>query len=282
MSEPRRRSAVGAAAPFRETTVDGVRLAYDNEGAGEPVVCLHAIGHGARDFAALRSRLAARWRVLALDWPAQGSSGDDRAPASAGRYAELLGGFLDALGLERPVLVGNSIGGAAAIRHAAGRPDRVRALVLANPGGLDPPDRLARVVIAAMVRFFSAGTRGAAWYPPAFAAYYRLVLQRGAAAAQRQRIVDACWEIAPVLREAWRSFGAPEADLRAHAGALACPVLFTWAARDQIVQLRRSLPAIRRVPGARLETFPCGHSPHLETPERFAASVEAFLAALPP
>src|SRR3989442_4919142 len=81
-----RRAAVGATAPWREAQVDGVRLAYDDDGSGPAIVCLHAIGHGAGDFA-LRTRLRGRYRFVALDWPGQGNSADDHQPASAGRYA---------------------------------------------------------------------------------------------------------------------------------------------------------------------------------------------------
>jgi 4,5:9,10-diseco-3-hydroxy-5,9,17-trioxoandrosta-1(10),2-diene-4-oate hydrolase len=274
------RSAVGAAGD--RVTVDGVDLAFDDVGYGPAVVCLHAIGHGAGDFAALREHLVSRYRVLALDWPGQGRSGDDRVPASATRYAHLLARFLAARGVEHPVLVGNSIGGAVAIRHAAAQPAAVRGLVLEDPGGLDPPDRLSRIATTAMAGFFAAGTRAAWWYPGAFAAYYRVVLQRRAAAEQRRRIVASAREIAPVLCEAWQSFGRPEEDLRAIAPRITCPVLVAWAARDQIIQLRRSMPAIRRFPDARLVTFPAGHAPHLETPAPFADAVDRFLASLPP
>src|SRR5262245_42089679 len=103
------RRAVGASEPYCEVVVDGVRLVYDDEGQGPPLVCLHAIGHGASDFAGLRRRLAGRHRVIALDWPGHGSSDDDRLPASAGRYTLLLAGMLDALGVERPIIPGTSI-----------------------------------------------------------------------------------------------------------------------------------------------------------------------------
>jgi len=78
--------------------------------------------------------------------------------------------------LPRVILIGNSIGGAAAIRYAAAHPERVDRLVLENPGGLDRADRLSRVVIGGMVRFFAAGARRARWFPGAFAVYYRLIL----------------------------------------------------------------------------------------------------------
>ncbi|MEO6027125.1 MAG: alpha/beta hydrolase [Candidatus Binatia bacterium] len=276
-----RRHAVGASDARRYTTVDGVRLAYDDVGRGPTVVALHAIGHGAGDFARLVARLADRHRVLALDWPGQGWSDPDRSPPSAQRYAELLADVLAAVDAGPVVLVGNSIGGAAAIEYAAMHPERVRGLVLANPGGLDAFDVVKRVACGLMARFFGAGARGARWFPTAFAAYYRSsVLMRAPAAAQRARIVASATEIAPILAAAWAGFARPESDLRPLAPRIGCPVLFTWATRDRFVQLARSLPAIRTFPQARVVTLPAGHAPQLETPEAFEAEVESFLAEL--
>jgi pimeloyl-ACP methyl ester carboxylesterase len=258
----------------------GLQLAYDEHGAGQTVVCLHAVAHGASDFAALGARLAPRYRVLAPDWPGHGWSSDDREPPTALRYAAILGRFLDALALRDVVLVGNSIGGAAAIAYAARHPERVRGLVVENPGGLDPQDRLAAVVIAAMVRFFAAGARGASWFPAAYGAYYRLVLPARAAAEQRRRVVAAGSELAPLLRDAWRGFGEPGADRRADLRRVACPTLVAWAERDRFVQLRRARPALRALPHATLRRFPAGHAAHLETPDAFAEALERFLGAL--
>lgn len=273
------RAALGACSPWHELTVDGVRLAYDDEGSGVPIVCLHAIGHGASDFAGLRARWRARCRVIAIDWPGQGASGPDREPPSARRYEELLAGVAEALGLQRVVLIGNSIGGAAALRYAASHPQRVERLVLENPGGLDRPDFVSRTAIAAMVRFFGAGARRARWFPTAFAAYYRMVLPNRAAAQQRERIVRSAYAAAPLLQQAWRGFGEPSADLRGLISQVRCPVLFAWATRDRFVQLGRSLPSIQRFADARLERFRAGHAAHLESPEAFEATVLEFLGA---
>ena len=266
----------------RWLTIDGARLAVDDDGTGDPVVCLHAIGHDARDFDGVRAHLRDRHRVIALDWPGQGRSPRDGRPVTATRYAELVQAVLDALDVETCVVIGNSIGGAAAIAYAARHAERVRGLVLENPGGLAPvDDRLAQAVLAAMARFFAAGARGAAWFRPAFALYYRLVLQRGAARAARARIVGRAYEAAPVLEHAWRGFVNPEADLRSLAPRIRCPVLFAWATRDQFVALARSLPAIRTFPNATLLRFPAGHAAHLETPAAFEAALEQFLAGVP-
>ncbi len=265
----------------KEVVLDGVRLAYDDEGAGPLLVCLHSIAHGARDFETLRQRLRGAYRVVALDWPGHGRSAPDRFPADAGRYAELLERFLDALG-EPAVLLGNSIGGAAAIRVAARRPDRVRALVLVDTGGLSPRNVVTRSFTAVMAAFFRAGARGARWFPRAYAFYYARVLQEPAAAEQRRRVVAAGREMAPRLAEAWSSFGRASADVRKEAWALACPVLVAWAERDVVIPLRLHRAAIARIPDATLEVFPGGHAPFLESPDRFFPSLERFLARVAP
>lgn len=271
------RALLGASTLGKHLLVDGVRLAYDDDGAGPPLVCLHAIGHGARDFERLRERFRSRYRVIALDWPGQGESDDDHLPASAARYATLLRGVVDALQLNELVVLGNSIGGAAAIRFAADHPAETRGVVLVNPGGLDRVDRVARLFTRTMAAFFAAGARGARWYPWAFRRYYAMVLPRRPARAQRERIVACGTEVAPVLAQAWRSFGEPSADTRALAARLACPVFVAWAKHDRIIQLRRNRPAIERIPGVRFELFPGGHAPFLECPDEFEASLGHFL-----
>lgn len=180
---PRARRALGAEG--EQIDVLGVPIAYEERGAGRPVVCLHALGHGASDYRAFAESLGPGFRVIALDWPDHGNSGPDVYPVSAGRYAELLAAFVGRLGLERPILLGNSIGGAAALELAARSPALPGALVLCNPGGLHQRSRFSSVVIGAFARFFEAGSRDPWWYRPAFAAYYRLVLSAEGAAAQR-------------------------------------------------------------------------------------------------
>src|SRR5713226_8492295 len=128
------REELGVPPNSRRIEVDGVRLAVARQGQGPPVACLHAIGHGGGDFDAFASAVKARFEVIRLDWPGQGRSGPDPKPLSPSRYADLLGGVLDQLRIEDPIVVGNSIGGAAALIYA--RDHRVRALVLCDSGGL--------------------------------------------------------------------------------------------------------------------------------------------------
>lgn len=276
-----KRYETGAAEGSPKIEIDGVDIAYQRWGTGPVVLCLHAIGHGARDFEKLAELVSDQDEIIAIDWPGQGRSGSDTEPASAERYCTLLEGFVTTLGLERFVLYGNSIGGATALLYAGRHPEKVRGLVLSNPGGLAPVTGFARFAIGRMVAFFQAGVDRKRWFTPAFKLYYGRVLLRRAAKAQRKRIIDARFEIAQPLVDAWRSFVSPEADIRAVAARLPMPVLYAWASKDQIVPLKKSRAAVEATPHHELVTFRAGHMPALETPKKFAKAFRSFLDRLP-
>lgn len=271
------RAEIGVAQPSW-LEVDGTTLAYAREGKGPPLVCLHAGGHGGGDYAALAAQLRDEYEVIRIDWPGQGRS-PASGEASAERYGALLIGLLDQLGIERPTLIGNSIGGAAAIDYVLARP--VRALVLCDPGGLVRVDAITRAFCALFVRFFAAGARGARWFGPLFALYYRrIVLPREV--AQRERIIAAGYELAPLLRDAWKSFARSDADLRGRVATLTAPVWFAWARHDRVIPLALCKRAIDRIPNAKLSLFEGGHAAFLEDPAAFLAGFRQFMSAVPP
>lgn len=275
------RSAAGAWDPVEFHDVAGTRVAVSRSGRGPAVVCLHATGHGARDYEPLAARIGGSFEVIAVDWPGQGRSAPDAAPASASRYARVLEELLPLVTSGPAILIGCSIGGAAAIEVAARRPDLVRAMVLCDTGGLVEIDRMTRFAILRMHSFFAAGARGAWWFGAAFAMYYRMVLPSKAARGQRDRIVASAREIAPVLAEAWKSFAEPQADLRWLISQIHCPVLFAWAGKDRILPWARTRPAAETFEDYRVEMFRAGHAAFLEDPDRFADSFRRFAHKIP-
>ena len=266
---------IGVAAGSPTIVVDGVNLAVSREGRGPAVVCLHAIGHGGRDFDAFAAAVKDRFEVIRVDWPAQGRSGPDAKTACAARYGELLAGMIAQLKIERPIILGNSIGGAAAIIYAASHP--VAALVLCDSGGLVEVTPAIARACNGFAGFFAAGARGAWWFKSAFWVYYRfLVLPSPAARAQRRRIIAAAYDIAPVLRDAWKSFGEKSADIRSLAQGLDVPVWFAWATDDRVIPLSMCLPAITAMRNATLTRFGGGHAAFLERPTAFATAFVRF------
>lgn len=132
-------------------TPEGVSLAIEDAGAGAPVVLLHGLT-AVRRHVLMGSKALERsgHRVIAYDARGHGRSSPAPLPAAYG-YRELgadLAAVLDALGLERAVLAGASMGAHTALWLALHRPERVAGLVVITPA-FDPetnddPARLAR------------------------------------------------------------------------------------------------------------------------------------------
>jgi pimeloyl-ACP methyl ester carboxylesterase len=105
-------------------------------GSGPPVVCVHGLPGAARDFRWLLAPLAAHARLIAVDLPGFGRTPVATAPDASpeGRAAFVLD-VVDALGLDRPLIVGHSMGGLVAVAAVALRPGGFRGLgLLASPG----------------------------------------------------------------------------------------------------------------------------------------------------
>jgi pimeloyl-ACP methyl ester carboxylesterase len=270
------RAACGTQEPVTWLEAAGAKLAVMRRGKGFPVLCLHGIGHGARDFETLANLVGNEFEIIALDWPAQGLSPADGQPPSAAHYAEILIAALDALKLDCVILIGNSIGGAASIIAAAKNPGRVAALVLCDSGGLVKISSFAKFFVGTMVAFFRAGENGKKWFAPAFRFYYRRIVWPRAPKEARERVIAAGYEMAPLLRQAWESFAAPDADIRHLVPAIKSPVWIAWARGDRVIPWALCRAAARKFPNRKITLFRGGHSAFLEDPKRFAKAFRAF------
>lgn len=126
----------------RFTAVSGGRLHWVEKGEGKPVVMIHGLGGNHHNFTyAMTERLAAAgYRAIAIDRPGCGWSERDsdeqaRIPEQARMIAELLAQE----GIEKPLLVGHSLGGAVSLALAVNHPDRVGGLALVS-ALVTPPD----------------------------------------------------------------------------------------------------------------------------------------------
>jgi pimeloyl-ACP methyl ester carboxylesterase len=119
----------------RFVEVAGARIHYLDKGSGPPIVILHGLGGQMGNFTyALLERLTDEFRVILMDRPGSGYS--RRARGATGRLSEqaaTVAEFIRKLGLERPLLVGHSLGGAIALGVALDFPDSVKGLALIAP-----------------------------------------------------------------------------------------------------------------------------------------------------
>jgi pimeloyl-ACP methyl ester carboxylesterase len=252
-------------------------VACDVRGQGPPMLLLPANGHDRHVFDAVLPELSRHFRTVAVDWPGMGDSPapSTSTPASAPMMADLLEELVGGLGLEPVVLVGNSIGGFAAVRLAARRPELVRALVVVNSGGFSPVSWFTRAF---------CWLKGQRWFTRlfgrAFAASYLKkrnplvddILQRIAAACRRD-------DYLAVETAIWRNFPTAGNDVTAEAARVTCPTLLVWGRRDPVSRARvEGRIAQRAMPHARYVEIDSGHVPFAEDPDAFLGAALPFLA----
>ena len=113
------------------------RLYVEEAGAGIPLLCLHTAGSDARQYRGLMNdaRITANYRVIAFDMPWHGKSSppagwqDTEYQLTSRDYVRMIVEVADALGLDRPVAMGCSIGGRIVLHLAHEKPERFRALI---------------------------------------------------------------------------------------------------------------------------------------------------------
>ncbi|HEX8646958.1 MAG TPA: alpha/beta fold hydrolase, partial [Thermoleophilaceae bacterium] len=101
-----------------------------------PVVLIHGYGDTADGWRKVVPGLLAQHRVIAIDVPPFGRSGDPRAPVLIDFYREFFPRLFEELGLERATVIGHSLGGAISLHLTLERPDMVERLGLVAPAGL--------------------------------------------------------------------------------------------------------------------------------------------------
>lgn len=140
----------------RTVSIDGNRIHYVDEGEGPPIVFIHGLGGQLHHFRhPLFPAMGEGSRLIAIDRPGSGYStrpgGGERIPEQAATIAK----FIDVLGLERPVVVGHSLGGAIALRLALDFPGKVSALALISPLTRyipQPPEQFGGLYIASPLK----------------------------------------------------------------------------------------------------------------------------------
>ena len=252
------------------------------------MVLLHALGESALDWRWVLPSLARMHRVYALDLPGFGySAKPSAAEYSPAFFARFVGAYLDALGLESPAVVGNSLGGLAALRLALSEPARVSTLGLVASAGLG-----REVTYALRLPTLPGyGEAAVAWgktpLGAAGRAWSRVPLLFG-----RPERVPAEWiteqtRIAqlPGFTEATMAALRAQVDLGGQREVLVdqlphlpMTTLVVWGEHDRVFPYSQGQKAFSRLRRGTLELIPdCGHLSHVERPDRFAAILGEFL-----
>lgn len=119
----------------RFITVMGNRLHYLEQGTGPTILLIHGLSGVAQHFGySVMAQLARHYHVIAIDRPGSGYSvRHPRSSASVAVQADIVAGLIDILRLDKPLLVGHSLGGAVALATALRHPDKLSGLALVAP-----------------------------------------------------------------------------------------------------------------------------------------------------
>ena len=268
-----------AAAPSQFMTLNGMKIHYRDEGAGTPIVLIHGTGASLHTWNDWTKDLVKDYRVIRLDLPAYGLTGQDpQNRYSSKDYVDLLDAFLTELKVDQFHLVGNSLGGLISWLYASYHPEKVEKLVLLDPSGFPFKNtpmviKMAKTpVLNNFIRYvtprcFIEKNIQEVYYDPTLIKastldrYYDLTLYEG----NRDAFIDHAF----IERE----------DYRDRLSLIKAPTLILWGENDAWIPVSDAPKFKAAIENAQVVIMPeTGHVPMEEKPKESLAVVADFLA----
>lgn len=272
------------------TLASGAAVHVRDTGGAEgmpAMVLLHGSNASLHTWEPLVARLRDDWRIVRIDLPGHGLTGATPAGRyDSSEYVATVDEVATALGLQRFVLGGNSMGGGVSWLYAVAHPERVQALLLLNAGGMPPragaappPSNIGfRIMRSPIGRWL--GTQIA----PRFLIEQSLEQSVSNQAIVTDAAVDRYWELLrfPGNREATmiRFARGREPSRAEEARAITAPTLVLFGAEDRIIDPSAAQSFAERLPDDVVVMLPgIGHLPMEEAPDATAAAIRQFLGA---
>lgn len=291
-------TAAAAALPtvrHRTVEIDGVSIFYRETGpADAPVLLLlHGFPTSSHMYRDLMLRLGGDYRVIAPDYPGFGHS---EAPDRAGfdytfdRYAALMAGLTDALGLDRYALYVMDYGAPVGFRLATARPDRVSALIVQNGNAYDEGlGDFWKPIQSYWASDAEADREALRWLTSADATRWQY--QNGVPADRTDRLSPDAWmmdqagldrpgnqDIQLDLFRDYRTNPPLYAGWQAWMRDRKPPTLVLWGAKDEIFLVAGAETYRRDNPDAEIHTFDTGHFALESHGAEIADTISEFLA----
>ena len=259
--------------------IDGVNIDYSDEGAGLPIIFIHAFPLNRTMWGDQVAALRPRFRVITLDLRGFGKSDAPGGPYTMDRMAADVRAVMRALSVDNAVIAGCSMGGYAAFAFYRNYPEAARALVLVDTrAGLDTQEARARREQSAE----KAEREGAR----AIADDMAPVLLGSTTDATRPEIVRRVR--AMIEATSPRGIAAAQRGMAARPDStpllsqITCPALVVAGSEDKLAGRAEAEAIAGKIPGARLRVIEsAGHLPSLERPEEFNEALIEFLDSLP-
>ena len=257
-----------------EIDVAGFRIAFEQRGAGPPLVLLHGVLEDSRIWRRQLDDLSDEFTVVAWDAPGCGRSSDPPKSFRMPDYADCLAAFVDAVGLARPHVLGLSFGGALALELYRRHPKVPMTLVLASAYAGWAGSLPAEVVEQRLQQCLREADMPPdqwvhGWIPG--------LLTESAPAEVVDEVVALMLELHPAGHRAM-VHALAEADLRDVLPHIDVPTLLLYGDADKRSPLNVAEDLHVRIPASRLVVLPgVGHLCNVEAADQFNAEVRSFL-----
>ena len=242
----------------------GVRTSWFESGAGPALVLLHGGGGTGKAWTSQLRHFGERYRVIAPDLPGFGQSGRNSLVQRVDDLAPWLLAWLDALGVDRFLLAGNSMGGRVALSAAQSAPERTVALVLLSAVGV----RLPKVPIQNPLAVSPARFIDHMVYDPQ---HFRRITPF--------RTLEDAKELAQgrMAYAAYQSSGI-EVPANLMLSKISMPSLLIWGRHDTVIPLAYGEALVKALPDAELLVLErVAHLPHMEDPDAVNQAIDTFL-----
>ncbi len=268
----------------RYVNVDGINTHYRVAGEGPPLLLLHGLGASFVTWRDNIGPLSRAFRVYAVDLPGHGDSDKpdmDYSPETVVRYTVRL---VQALKLDRPAIIGNSVGGTLGLLVALQHPGLVsRLIVVGSPGfGKEVSLYVRLAALPVLGDVLESSRVGGTRYMLYNVFYDRSFVTPGLLnELYRSRQMPGAKEaVVRTLRHSVTPMGVRRRYiLLDQLARLDIPLLVVWGSHDRILPVAHAYRVPAVAPQARLAVFDCcGHWPHMEKAEDFNALALQFLS----
>jgi 3-oxoadipate enol-lactonase len=260
--------------------VNGINIAYDDHGIGQPLLFLHAFplnrSMWSGELAALLRE--GHFRVVALDWRGFGESDITTGSSTMEQFADDVAGLMDALGMQNAILCGLSMGGYAAFAFLRKYPQRVKGLILADtrPGADTDEAKVNREQLAQLAESQGTGAIADLQLPRLISRETRQ--RHPEVEAGIRRMIDAATPQGIAAASRGMAQRADSTDLLA---SVTCPTLVIVGEQDVLTPPALAQDYAANIPNAQCIIIPfAGHLSNLEQPESFRQAISGFLQSV--
>jgi len=251
----------------------GTELVYWTwPGAGPPTLLLHGIGNYGRYWDAFADAVGGRLRLVAPDARGHGESGRPAGEYAPADFTADALAVLDALKIERAVVVGHSMGGLHSINLASRYPGRVRALVIvdASPDPLPAGAERAQRLLTGRPARFRDRAEARAYLERTSPDYAAAVYENRLAFAFREENGELVWRSDTAALERIMRGRMPTEDRWDALARIACPTLVVRGTRSNVLSEEVAEEMVRSLVDGRLMELDAGHNVPLDRPRELA------------